>query len=274
MNVSNFIFALYLKSCDYAGIDIFWTLTDTHPLHQAIKMVNRYLSIWEIAHRWRDINPDKTDPADIPLNIQDTIRYICRGALDGYLSLFILVVISPNGENDGSRFRPEIRQYHVNEIPSELEDALYRKYDKNVLSAYFIEAENLFEYCLKEQVIESKLKNSIVDFPNCWSHLNGYSDISKREPDDFETRTVTFPQSLRPMQIDRLVCQAVAKTLWDVYPTMTITAMSKHTAILEYGGGKLYTGKNTLRNWLSEVAPDSVRKPGRPKSNKPNKDAA
>lgn len=55
---------------------------------------------------------------------------------------------------------------------------------------------------------------------------------------------------------------------------MTITTMSEHPSILEHGGGKLYKGKNTLRDWLSEVAPDDVRKPGRPKSIKPSIGAA
>lgn len=87
-------------------------------------MIDRYLSIWEIAHRWRDINPDKFDSAYLPLNIQDTIRYICRGALDGYLTIYHLVVTSPDGKNVGSHFRSEVRQCHANEIPSELEDAL------------------------------------------------------------------------------------------------------------------------------------------------------
>lgn len=150
----------------------------------------------------------------------------------------------------------------------------YRKYDKSALNAYFIEAENLFEYCLKEKVIESQSQNSTVDFPVCWSHLNGYSDISKSELVDSEPPLVQL-QSLLPAQIDKLVCQAIAKTLWDVFPTMTITAMSKHTAVLEYGGGKLYSGKNTLLDWMREVAPKNVRNmPGRPKKSKLSNDAS
>ncbi len=56
---------------------------------------------------------------------------------------------------------------------------------------------------------------------------------------------------------------------------LTITAMSEHHAILEHGGGKLYTGKNTLRDWVREVAPENVRNnPGSPKTIKPSNDAA
>lgn len=63
-------------------------------------------------------------------------------------------------------------------------------------------------------------------------------------------------------------CQAVARSLWDIYPDMSIEDMTKHHAILEYSGGKYYSGKNTLRGWLSEVDPRSPKqKTGRP----PNK---
>lgn len=47
---------------------------------------------------------------------------------------------------------------------------------------------------------------------------------------------------------------------------MTIVAMTKHHAIKTYGNGKLYKGKNTLRDWLNKVDPrDSKTKTGRPK---------
>lgn len=255
------------------------TIYDTRKFHrqtamEAVKMIDRYLSIWEIAHRWRDINPDKSDPADLPLNIQDTLRYICCGILAGKLALFEMVVMqSPDKYNSG--FRSEIRPYYLNEHPAEIEDCLYRKYDKNAINAFFIEAANLFEYCLDRQVIKSDTGNTSVDYPECWWHLTGYTDISCAEPDDGNLPLVVANQPLRPNQIDKQICQAIAKTIWDFYPTMTITAMTKHNAILNHGGGKLYTGKNTLRDWVREVAPENVRNNrGRPKNDKPSKDVA
>jgi hypothetical protein len=32
-------------------------------------MIGRYLSILEITHRWHDVNPDKSDPENLPLNV-------------------------------------------------------------------------------------------------------------------------------------------------------------------------------------------------------------
>ncbi|RFC35903.1 MAG: hypothetical protein DID92_2727743824 [Candidatus Nitrotoga sp. SPKER] len=228
-------------------------------------MIDHYLSIWEIAHRWHDINPDKTDPCDLPLNVQDSIRFICRGVLDDGITLCHVIASELPEDSRRSGFRSEIRNYYVNEFPVELANCLSRKYDKSALDTYYIGCDGLLQYCMEQQ----------CDYPSFWWPLiQENSRTANEDPNDLAPAQIQLQsQSLRPSQIDKLVCQAVAKTLWDVYPTMTITAMSEHTAILEYGGGKLYTGKNTLRNWLSEVAPDSVRKPGRPKSKKLNTNA-
>ena len=72
--------------------------------------------------------------------------------------------------------------------------------------------------------------------------------------------------TLRSLEIDKLVCQALARTLWDISPQMTIADMCKHEAVQHYGNGRLYKTEYTLRAWLSEVAPPEVKgKRGRPK---------
>lgn len=129
-------------------------------------MIGRHLSIWEIAHRWRDVNPDKTDPTDLPLIVQDTLRYICRGVLDGYLALFEMVIVQTHENNHGSGIRSEIRPYFVDEHPAEIEACLYRKYDKVALNSDFIDADNFFNYCIHTQLT---YKNSSLDFPSFWT---------------------------------------------------------------------------------------------------------
>jgi hypothetical protein len=62
-------------------------------------------------------------------------------------------------------------------------------------------------------------------------------------------------KKLRPDQLAKIKCQAIAQTLWSLIPDMTIEDMKRHPAILEFGDGKNYPGKNTIRDWLSEVDP-------------------
>lgn len=223
-------------------------------------MINQFLSIWEVAHRWRNASPDTTDSANLPLDVQDAIRYICRGILDSEIHLLHMVVMKPALDKILSYPRSSLTPFFESNPPPEIEKALYREYDKNILNSYFVEAENLFDYCVNQQ---SNGLITTVDFPTCWSHLIGNGHPIENESEANDHPKVTQPQ-LRPTQIDKLVCQAIARTLWDEQPKMTIAAMTEHKAILEYGGGKLYKGKNTLRDWLSEVAPPDAKKPGRP----------
>lgn len=37
-----------------------------------------HLSVWEVGHRWHDVDPNITDPKALPLAVQDTLRTITR----------------------------------------------------------------------------------------------------------------------------------------------------------------------------------------------------
>lgn len=64
---------------------------------------------------------------------------------------------------------------------------------------------------------------------------------------------------------DKLDCQAIAKTMWDENPSLTIAALTGAAKIAPYA--KKYKGKNTLRDWLSEIDPrPPEKKRGRPKT--------
>lgn len=49
----------------------------------------------------------------------------------------------------------------------------------------------------------------------------------------------------------------VAKTLWITHPKMTIQELVKHPAMLEVGGGKYFSGANTVRDWIRDLDPRS-----------------
>jgi len=58
---------------------------------------------------------------------------------------------------------------------------------------------------------------------------------------------------------DRATCQGIARTLWSIYPEMTIEEMQYHKGIQLFGSGTLYSTDTTLRRWLSEVDPRKVK---------------
>jgi hypothetical protein len=71
----------------------------------------------------------------------------------------------------------------------------------------------------------------------------------------------------REEAIDKLLCQAIARTLWDIDPQIPPAHMIKHKAILKYGNAGLYEDDDTIRGWIVEFDPQRrERKPGRPPS--------
>jgi hypothetical protein len=225
-------------------------------------IVSNYLSIWEVAHRWHGIDPNKTDPSDLPLIVQDRLRILCFAVLNGDLALYVHDAV-PAGHGYGEEPRYELRAFYAKEIPSAVHQCAFsRKYDKPALDECAISRHGLFEHSIHRD----------DEFPAFWED----GKLTKDFGGTFAEATTDEKKLPRPNSslFDQSLCQAIARTLWDIYPNMTIKAMTEHPAILKYGNGKIYTGKNTLRDWLSPVAPEHVKKPGRPKTPKPNNDVA
>lgn len=219
-------------------------------------IVSDYLSIWEVAHRWHGIDPNKSDPLDLPLVVQDSLRHLCGAVLNGEVSLYVTDVIEANDENNN--YYREVRYYPVEELPIALQSCAFsREYDKSNLDDHLISRQNLFERSI----------HGTGEFPDFWEDEKLITDLGGvfvGEADQERQKQPSQNSSL----FDQSLCKAIAKTLWDIFPKMTIEAMTKHPAILKYGNGALYKGKNTLRDWLSPVAPADVKKPGRPKKAK------
>ncbi len=106
--------------------------------------------------------------------------------------------------------------------------------------------------------------------PSIMGYKN-FDDVIEREYGHWRMNTSVpedAPKKLLPKQIDKMICQAVAKTLWGVDKSMTIKAMCEHPSVLIHAGGKKYVNK-TLRGWFSEIDPrDASEKRGRPKKPK------
>jgi hypothetical protein len=219
-------------------------------------VVSDYLSLWEVAHRWHGVDPNKTSPSDLPLVVQDTLRHLCRAVLNGVISLYRPECIDAT-DGDGHHYR-EVRYYAVDELPIALQSSAFaRNYDKSVLDSHLISRHSLFERYIHEE----------GGFPEFWEDTRLITDLGGVfvEPGAQQDQKSPSPNS---SLFDQSLCQAIAKALWDIYPNMTIEAMTKHPSILKYGNGGLYRGKNTLRDWLSPIAPEHVKKPGRPKKPK------
>lgn len=114
-----------------------------HP-HVMPMIVSDYLSLWEVAHRWHGVDPNKTDVLDLPLAVQDSLRYLCGAVLSGDVPLYISDAIDASDGN-GNIYRG-VRYYAIEELPPALQSCAFaRKYDKSVLDDHLISRHSLFK---------------------------------------------------------------------------------------------------------------------------------
>ena len=76
-----------------------------------------------------------------------------------------------------------------------------------------------------------------------------------------------FWEKLSPNQKSRLLCRTVAADLWRKNKNLTIREITDHPMILDHCGGRSYSGKDTIRNWIKDLDPrPENQKTGRPSS--------
>lgn len=229
-----------------------------------LNTVKRF-SIWELGHRWHNLEPESTDSKKLPLAVQDTLR-----SLAGAYHYDDLMIVNSNGvENKGAYHEPTQHRYKHEEIEEGLFNCYREKvFDKRQLESVYIEQQPLGKWCLEEGIALPGFWFSAGWKPDSYRYSRWQSDSSGKESllNAQESDGSQPETKLRTVQIDKPVCQAIARTLWDISPQMTIADMCKHDAVQRYGNGRLYKGEHTLRDWLSEVAPPEVKgKRGRPK---------
>jgi hypothetical protein len=222
------------------------------------------LSVWEIGHRWAGYDPDKTDNADLPLPVKDAFRQLIQAIRHDRLPICNEVGIQGKAYIY-SRSTGQTRT--VEEALGALEDSYFKRhYERELLDSIYLDQWDVGTWASDEGL-------ALPDFwfPANWveRRFNPETDAGGVHGEVDDVGESENAPVLRASQTDKLVCQGIARALWDIDPVMTIASMTKHKAIQQYGNGRLYKGKDTLRNWLSEVAPASVKsRRGRPRAPK------
>lgn len=210
------------------------------------------LSLWEIACRINELDPRAVNTKDLPLKVRDSLKALTR-AIHYHENM---PVLNYRGiENHTVRNEKTGLSYDNDTVHTKISECYENEsFDKDFLDTVYFENETFANWCLKQNIPLPQFW-----FPNGW-HLHELIKVENTKPE------INF----RSNQIDKFVCQAVSRTLWDIFPEMTIAAMCQHDAIQIYGNGKLYIGVHTLRDWISEVAPEHIKgKKGRPKKQQP-----
>lgn len=240
------------------------------------ELVHDVLSIWEIAHRWHDHDPNITDPEKLPLEVQDKLRFLTRRmayhdlpscSRRGVQNWTDNAIISEseymqNNEDDGE-YDPDKYDYEAyyqnvsrrvdkhREITKNFDQCYERRiYDKEVLDNTFTLRYLLPKLCKRYE----------FDLPKFW-----FPDGIDHDNPENDKGAESTGQKLRPNQIDRQLCQAVASTLWAEFPQMNIVKIIGHKGIQTYCNGAQYTAA-TLREWVKHLDPrPEDKRRGRPK---------
>lgn len=245
-----------------------------------------HLSVWEIAHRWHDVDPNKSEPLNLQLDVQDTIRFLCKGLVNCEISVsnsngvvlknpqnaltfesYIKVYLLEDDENYESTFSENEKVNHEKSYESyisnygkrhlKLVDKLEQTYnvrvfDRGHLERVHINQENLLQYCEEKAITPPSFWFSAEQLEQYKE--DGYENVVKG------TRTQSqideFWNSLNHKQKARIMSQEVAKILWKDDPTITIESLKKHSDILKFGMAANYAGEHTIRGWIAKFKPN------------------
>lgn len=221
----------------------------------SVAILTETLSAWEIGFRWAGLD-QKGLHLRLPLQVRDNFRLMMDAILNGQLICSSLSLNKWQPE-DGEEERPFFIRHHLVDVEACIWGV---RFNRKLLRWAAIDRGDFLEWCERQGIPPPEFW-----FPKGWK-LD--FELPHEEEDASVEADNTSGEPLRPSAQHRIACQEIAKTLWKDEPDTTIAAMVKDARIRKLGGGAHYS-EDTVRRWLSAVAPLSVKeKRGRPPKKK------
>ncbi len=208
------------------------------------------LSIWEVGHRWQGVDPRVQLPDGVPIEVQDRLRQLAHAAI---------AFINPyDAHGEIIPMEKLWFGFPKTQFGKHLDKAVHDPLAyKALLGDVYLNQTEVMKWCF----------GTDLDLPEFWFESADFE--WQRQLRGGSHSTKVSPAKPRPDQVDRAKCREIALQLWKEHPNMTIADMCRRREIQLDGNGKAYKGKYTLRNWLKDLAPETVRKRrGRPKKAK------
>ncbi|MGZ3974327.1 MAG: hypothetical protein ACXWAT_10120 [Methylobacter sp.] len=210
--------------------------------------LEEFKTIWEIAFLWEGAQPPDNDPSNIPDGVRKKIEKLIWAFREDQLKL---------RDADGQYVydgKDLLDFLFLNQARKQLRKCYKQKnYPKSVLDNFFIKRSDLLKWCQED----------FTTLPEFW-----VEDASKPMRDAALQPKQLFGRHINQEQ-DKQLCQSIAQALWDLDPNIHPAHMAKSWAILKYGNGNHYKGKDedfdTIKKWIKEVDPQrDSRGDGRP----------
>lgn len=257
-----------------------------------------HLSIWEIAHRWHDVDPNNSTPEALPLPVQDLLRVITNMQVRHFLPILKKSGVELKNEQTFMSFEDFLSQKEkpadfededlwlteVRENYFEQQEQWCRKHDEaaegldQCFKNRIFDKEKLENIHLDRSAIRLFCKEKGLDLPSFWfskSEKQEFADESNHDKTEFagsgkikQDEADRFWNRLTNAQQHRIVSREIATALWTANPELTQAAIIDHSAVREYGGARFYSDPNTVRSWIKDLDPrPEDKRRGRPKDN-------
>lgn len=227
------------------------------------------LSVWEIAHRWANYNPDQLRWG-VPLPVRDRFRTLMDAILQGHLDCESLSLDKYHGD------AREEASLHIRYWLDDVYACIWgKKFDRKLLKHASIDRQAFLEWCERRAIPLPEFwfpKGWNVEYPWPDAETCVESDLLAPESRPSHHAEESDSPGLKPSQRARIASQQIASAIWKDDPTRTIASVCKDDLILKYGGGAHFV-EDTVRSWVKAVAPPEVsQRKGRPPKKNPAED--
>jgi hypothetical protein len=200
-----------------------------------------FRSIWDIAHLWAGYSRSE-DKTELPEPVLDKMQKLIWAFTRKKISL---------RTRSGNRVPSDDIQllfFNLNKPRVQLLDMLVQqRFDEAILGSLFVMRSEVLKWC----------EEDFLTPPTIWA-------AGAKTGGGAEEQKVVVARH-KEEAIDKQLCQAIARTLWDIDSQIHPAHMIKHKAIRRYGNAAAYKDEETIRGWVAEVDPlKAQRKPGRP----------
>jgi hypothetical protein len=200
-----------------------------------------YETIWKVAHKWADVDPDKSNPDALDEFVKARIQLIARAVIKGELSL-----------RNANNVPMQDSYWMINMIVEywvfwPLRDCYFHnKFDKKILDSHYISRSELFRWC----------EANYLSFPPFWLDDNSMSKI----PDALKDK----PASKRDK--DKAACRALANLLWHIDPHIAPAHMVESGIFQSLGDVGEYKDDKTIKGWIADLDPLKEKRSHRPRA--------
>ncbi len=202
-----------------------------------------FRSIWDIAHLWAGY-PRGGQESEVPEPVLDKLQKLIWAFAKKKISLRTRSAhLVPSDDVRLLAFSLDSPRSKL------LEMVVQRRFEGQILDSMFVTRSEVLRWC----------EDDFLTPPAIWAP-------GAKTGGGAEAQKVIVGRH-REEAIDKQLCQAIARTLWDIDPQIHPAHMINHKAIQKYGNAGQYEDDDTIRGWIVEVDPlRGERKPGRPPS--------